>query len=131
MFETGKRIPVIHAHYPSIDTFPDLSDAPWCSLTSTHASKPHLDELPPNYRSLFFPPATQPDRFVMGRPVKGRNEPTAIGGIAWVIYSLHQRARGEALEKGQQKEDIPYWKIVQKAYRNTIELFKLPELADA
>ncbi len=67
----------------------------------------------------------------MGKPVKGRNEPIAIGGVAWVIYSLHRKAREEALAQGQQMEEIPYWKIVQKAYKNTIGLFKLDELADA
>lgn len=100
-------------------------------MTSTHASKPHLDLLPSNYRSVFFPSATQPERFVMGKPVKGRNEPIAVGGVAWVIYSLHRKAREEALAKGQQIEEIPFWKIVQKAYKNTIDLFKLEELANA
>ncbi|KAF9453874.1 hypothetical protein P691DRAFT_853750 [Macrolepiota fuliginosa MF-IS2] len=107
------------------------TDAPWCSLTSTHASKPHLDELPSKYRSVFFPSGTKPDRFVMGKPVKSRNEPITIGGIAWVVYCLHQKAREEGLAKGEQMIDMPYWKIVQKAYKNTIELFQLPELVDA
>ncbi|KAJ3553288.1 hypothetical protein NP233_g12679 [Leucocoprinus birnbaumii] len=106
-------------------------DAPWCSCTSTHASKPYLNELPPNYRSVFFPPATQPERFVMGKPVKGRNEPTAVGGVAWVVYCLHRNAREEALARGEQREEIPFWKIARKAYKNTIEVFKLQELADA
>lgn len=110
---------------------PFKSDAPWCSLTSTHASKPHLDLLPPNYRSVFFPSATQPERFTMGKPVKGRNEPIAVGGVAWVIYSLHRNAHEEALANGQQMEEIPFWKIVQKAYKNTVSLFRLDELADA
>ncbi|EKM83928.1 hypothetical protein AGABI1DRAFT_33246, partial [Agaricus bisporus var. burnettii JB137-S8] len=106
------------------------TDAPWCSCTSTHASKPHLDQLPPDYRSVFYPAATQPQRFVLGKPVKGRNEPTAVGGVAWVIYSLHQQAREEALARGEQREEVPYWKIVQKAFKNTVELFKLQELID-
>lgn len=73
----------------------------------------------------------QPERFIMGRPVKGRNEPSAVGGVAWVVYCLHRKAREEALKNDEQKEEIPYWKIVQKAYKNTVELFKLEELADA
>ncbi|KAF5356248.1 hypothetical protein D9756_003717 [Leucocoprinus leucothites] len=107
------------------------TDAPWCSCTSTHASKPYLNDLPPNYRSVFFPPATQPERFSMGKPVKGRNEPSAVGGVAWVIYRLHRKAREEALAKGEQMEEIPFLAIAQKAYKNTIELFKLQELTDA
>ncbi len=105
-------------------------DAPWCSCTSTHASKSYLDDLPENYRSVFFPPATQPERFNMGRPVKGRNEPSAIGGIAWVIYHLHRKAREEASAKGEQREEVPFWKIVHQAYMNTIRLFNLQELTD-
>ncbi|KAL9716304.1 hypothetical protein Ac2012v2_000751 [Leucoagaricus gongylophorus] len=106
------------------------TDAPWCSCTSTHASKSYLDDLPENYRSVFFPPATQPERFNMGRPVKGRNEPSAIGGIAWVIYHLHRKAREEASAKGEQREEVPFWKIVHQAYMNTIRLFNLQELTD-
>lgn len=84
-------------------------------MTSTHASKRHLDTLPSSLRSVYFPPATKPEAFVRGKPVKGRNEPSAIGGVAWVIHRLHP--------------DIPYEKIVNKAWKNTIELFGLQELA--
>ncbi|KDQ63449.1 hypothetical protein JAAARDRAFT_119837 [Jaapia argillacea MUCL 33604] len=93
------------------------TDAPWCSLTSTHASKPHLDTLPPSLRPLYLPPATQPHRFVYGKPVKGRNEPCAIGGVGWVIHELHEGA-------------VPFEKIKEKVWRNTIELFGLEELKD-
>lgn len=84
-------------------------------MTSTHASKRHLDSLPASLRSVYLPPATKPEAFVYGKPVKGRNEPSAIGGVAWVIHKLHP--------------DIPYEKIVNKAWKNTIELFELQELA--
>ena len=106
-------------------------DAPWCSCMSTHASKPYLNDLPNNYRSIFFPSATQPERFDMGLPVKGHNEPSAIGGIAWVIYHLYQKARNDASAKGEQREEVPFWKIVHQAHMNTIRLFNLQELADA
>ncbi|THH14360.1 hypothetical protein EW146_g5959 [Bondarzewia mesenterica] len=46
------------------------TDAPWCSMTSTQASKPLLDSLPPSLRSLYFPPSTRPENFVYGKPVK-------------------------------------------------------------
>lgn len=49
-----------------------------------------------------------------GRPVKGRNEPTAIGAVAWVMHRLN--------------EDVPYEKVTEKAFKNTVELFQLHEL---
>jgi len=67
----------------------------------------------------------------MGRPAKGRNEPSAIGGIAWVIYHLHQKAKDDTSAKGEQREEVPFWKIVHQTYMNTIRLFNLQELADA
>lgn len=92
------------------------TDAPWCTLTATHASKAHLKNLPPNLNALYFPPATKPESFSYGKPVKGRNEPIAIGGVAWVVHQLH--------------EGIPFEKITEKAWKNTIEVFGLDELAD-
>ncbi|KAI0375213.1 Mg-dependent DNase [Pilatotrama ljubarskyi] len=90
------------------------TDAPWCSMTSTHASKAHLSSLPPALNSLYFPPATKPESFVYGRPVKGRNEPGAIGGVAWVVHKLH--------------EGVPFEQITEKAWKNTVEAFGLTEL---
>ncbi|EGO25736.1 hypothetical protein SERLADRAFT_369120 [Serpula lacrymans var. lacrymans S7.9] len=90
------------------------TDAPWCSMTSTHASKPHLDSLPVNLRALYFPSATKPESFVYGKPVKGRNEPSAIGGVAWVVHRLN--------------EGVPFEKVTEKAYKNTVQLFGLDEL---
>lgn len=49
-----------------------------------------------------------------GRPVKGRNEPTAIGAVAWVMHRLN--------------EGVPYEKVTEKAFKNTVELFQLHEL---
>jgi TatD DNase family protein len=85
-------------------------------MTSTHASKRHIDTLPASLRSLYFPQSTKPDNFVHGKPVKGRNEPCAIGGVAWVIHQLNP--------------GIPFEKITEKVWRNTVELFVLHELSD-
>ncbi|KAI0715392.1 Mg-dependent DNase [Earliella scabrosa] len=90
------------------------TDAPWCSMTSTQASRPHLASLPPSLNSLYFPQATKPESFVYGRPVKGRNEPAAIGGVAWVVHRLN--------------EGIPFDKVTEKGWKNTVELFGLTEL---
>ncbi|THV06012.1 Mg-dependent DNase, partial [Dendrothele bispora CBS 962.96] len=89
------------------------TDAPWCTMTSTHASKTHLDTLPAPLRELYFPHSVKPERFVYGSPVKGRNEPCAIGGVAWVIQSLN---------------GVPLEKVTEKAWKNTVELFSLDEL---
>jgi TatD DNase family protein len=85
-------------------------DAPWCSMTGGHASKQHLASIPAPLRELYFPASTKPDSFVLGKAVKGRNEPCAIGGVAWVMHQLH---------------DIPFEKITEDAFQNTIELFNL------
>ncbi|TFY55818.1 hypothetical protein EVJ58_g8009 [Rhodofomes roseus] len=92
------------------------TDAPWCSMTSTHASKQHLASLPPSLNALYFPPATKPEAFVYGKPVKGRNEPCATGGVAWVIHRLN--------------EGVPFEKVTEKAWKNTVQLFALHELVD-
>jgi TatD DNase family protein len=92
------------------------TDAPWCSMTSTHASKLHLDKLPASLRSLYFPQATQPERFVYGKPVKGRNEPCAIGGVGWVVHQL--------------TDGIPFEKVTEKAWKNTVEVFGLDDIPE-
>lgn len=61
------------------------TDAPWCSLTGGHASKEHLTLLPQHLRKLFIPLATQPERWEEGKAVRGRNEPCAIGSVAFVV----------------------------------------------
>ncbi|KAG8909748.1 hypothetical protein FRC01_006743 [Tulasnella sp. 417] len=84
------------------------TDAPWCSLTSTHASAAHLKTLPKPLSDVFFPPSSK--TFVEGKMVKGRNEPNAIGGVAWVVAKLH----GVTLEE-----------VAEAAWKNTCELFAL------
>ena len=90
------------------------TDAPWCSLTSTHASKKHIDTLPASLKSAYFPPATKPEQFVYAKPVKGRNEPTATGGVAWVVHKLNP--------------GVPFEKITEKGWKNTVDVFGLEEL---
>jgi len=89
------------------------TDAPWCTMTSSHASNAHLTSLPSSLNTLYFPPAKRPEQFVPGQAVKGRNEPCAIGAVAWVIHRLH---------------DVPYEKVVEKAWKNTVAVFRLEEL---
>lgn len=89
-------------------------DAPWCSMTSTHASRRYLNTLPNSLQQIYFPPATKPENYISGKAVKGRNEPAATGGVAWVISNLH--------------EGISFEEIVGYAWRNTVEVFGLEEL---
>ncbi|KAJ7099625.1 hypothetical protein C8R43DRAFT_1048592 [Mycena crocata] len=90
------------------------TDAPWCSMTGGHASKQHLSSLPPSLRDLYFPPSTKPENFA-GRAVKGRNEPCAIGGVAWVMHKLH---------------GVPMEDVTETAFQNTLELFSLKTRQD-
>lgn len=83
-------------------------------MTSTHASRKHIDSLPADLRELFLPPAVRAEAFVPGRPVKGRNEPSAIGGVAWVAHKVKEESFEEFVEQG---------------WRNTVGLFGLRELA--
>ena len=82
-------------------------------MTSTHASKAHLDTLPANLRNIYFPQASRSDNFVQGKPVKGRNEPIAIGGVAWVVQRLHPK--------------VSFHEVTEIAWKNTVELFNLEE----
>ncbi|KAG8716991.1 hypothetical protein FRC09_014915 [Ceratobasidium sp. 395] len=75
----------------------------------------HLASLPSNLRELYFPPSCQPEKFIEGRTVKGRNEPCAIGGVAWVLASLHNC----------ELEDVS-----RAAWNNSVEMFNLHELMD-
>jgi TatD DNase family protein len=87
-------------------------DAPWCSMTSAHASNAHLATLDEARRALYFPPAVKPEKFVPGKPVKGRNEPSAIGGVAWVVAQV---------------QGVPFEDVVEASWRNTVSLFGLDE----
>lgn len=92
------------------------TDAPWCACTSTHASKPYIDSLPVDLRAVYLPPAApRPERFEMGKPVKGRNEPSAVGAVAWAVAQMH----GVAFER-----------VCERGWANTVEVFGLAELSE-
>ncbi|KAF9508917.1 hypothetical protein BS47DRAFT_1373593 [Hydnum rufescens UP504] len=103
--ETTKSIP--------LDRLMLETDAPWCTMTSSHASKTPLASLPASLSALFFPPSCRPEKFQVGQTVKGRNEPCAIGGVAWAIATL----REETIEA-----------VSEAAWKNTMELFGLDDL---
>lgn len=84
-------------------------------MTSTHASKDHVDALPASLRASYFPAAARPESFVSGKAVKGRNETCAIGGVAWVVHRLN--------------DTVSFEKVVEMVYDNTVRLFSLDELS--
>ncbi|KAJ7630775.1 hypothetical protein FB45DRAFT_979023 [Roridomyces roridus] len=90
------------------------TDAPWCSMTGGHASKHQLASLPPLHRELYFPPSTKPENFTLGKTVKGRNEPCAVGGVAWIVSQLH---------------DVPLQVVAEVAFKNTMDLFHLDAIS--
>ncbi|KAJ6574946.1 Mg-dependent DNase [Mycena capillaripes] len=92
------------------------TDAPWCSMTGGHASKQHLTSLSPSLRELYFPPSTKPENCTSGKTVKGRNEPCAIGGVAWVMHKL---------------QDTSLETLTETAFKNTVDLFALEVDGDA
>ncbi len=82
-------------------------------MKPSHASKVHLDTLPPALRRQYFPPAVKAENFEIGKAVKDRNEPCGVGGVAWVVHRLH---------------GVPLEDVVEKCWRNTVEVFGLDEL---
>jgi len=90
-------------------------------MTSSHASHSLLRSLPETLSSIFLPPSCKPERFVEGGKhiVRGRNEPCAIGGVAWVIAKLHSAESEE--------QEATMNKVVAAAWKNTVEVFNIPE----
>jgi TatD DNase family protein len=82
-------------------------------MTTAHASHAHLVTLDETQRALYMPASTKPEKFVPGKPVKGRNEPCTTGAVAWVVAQV----------KG-----VPFEEVVHAAWQNTVDLFGLQEL---
>ncbi|CED83773.1 TatD-related DNase [Phaffia rhodozyma] len=88
------------------------TDAPYCSITTSHASNVHLQSLPPALQELYSPPANKPEKFKEGQAVKSRLEPCGIGRVAWVVANV----KGISLEE-----------VAQAAWENSVKLFKLQD----
>ncbi|KAF9076113.1 Mg-dependent DNase [Rhodocollybia butyracea] len=113
--KTADNLAVVQAI--NLDLLMLETDAPWCSMTGAHASKPHLDTLPKDLKDLYHPPSVRPERFVSGKAVKGRNEPCTIGGVAWVVSQLHP--------------EVTLEELVEKAWKNTVKVFGLESLDES
>ena len=86
-------------------------DAPWCSVTSGHASHKYLDSIPSHLRDLYDPPSVRPEKFTNGKAVKGRNEPSSMGKVAWIVHKLHP--------------ELSLQELATRVWGNTVELFLL------
>lgn len=86
------------------------TDAPWCSMTSTHASAGHLKAMPKDLKGVVFPESSK--NWEEGKMVKGRNEPNAIGGVAWVVAQV----KGVSVKE-----------VIDAAWKNTVDVFGLEE----
>lgn len=90
------------------------SDCPWCEIRPSHASFPLLSSLCTSpYASLkdvYIPTGTKKEKWTLGKPVKGRNEPLATAQVAWVVAQL----KGISLEE-----------VAAQTYKNSVELFGL------
>lgn len=53
------------------------TDAPWCSVTTSHASHAHLP------KDLVVVEKVKPEKHVPGKGVKGRNEPAEVSELAF------------------------------------------------
>ncbi|KAL1408307.1 hypothetical protein Q8F55_005113 [Vanrija albida] len=77
------------------------TDAPWCSVTTTHASHKYIP------KGLVVVDKVKPEKFVEGKGVKGRNEPAEVITIAHIVAGI----RG-----------IPVEELATAAWDNTLRL---------
>ncbi|KAG5513764.1 hypothetical protein PMAC_000802 [Pneumocystis sp. 'macacae'] len=96
--ENLKVVKEIPLEYLMLET-----DAPWCSISPTHASYPYIKDT-----SYIFP-TYKKDKFVFGEMVKGRNEPCTIIQVASIVSQL----KGLSIEK-----------ISEAAYINSMKMFR-------
>lgn len=79
--KTAENIEVVKAI--PLDRIMLETDAPWCSVTTSHASYKHLP------KDLVVVDKVKPEKYVEGKGVKGRNEPAEVR--SWVTLELTTR----------------------------------------
>lgn len=84
------------------------TDGPWCEMRPSHASAAYLKDAPPLPRSV------KKEKWVQGAMIKGRNEPCAIGRVAWAIAGI----------KG-----VDVSVVAEAAWSNSVRMFGLGEKA--
>ncbi|KAF3934806.1 hypothetical protein ABW20_dc0110199 [Dactylellina cionopaga] len=89
------------------------TDGPWCEIRGTHASAKYLKTMPA-YLAEGVPKDVKKEKFQLGMRVKGRNEPCAIAGVAWVISQV----------KGCSFEEV-----CERSWANSMYMFRFDEAA--
>lgn len=79
------------------------SDAPYCEMRATHASRPFLTDF-----TWSIPRALDKEKHSMDHPVRGRNEPTETRRVLHVLSKL----------RGVDEEEL-----AEIIYKNTLKLF--------
>lgn len=77
------------------------TDAPWCSITTTHASHKYVSKTVPVEK-------VKPEKLQAGKGAKGRNEPSDILVVATVVAGV----KGESVET-----------VASAAWENSMKLF--------
>ncbi|KAJ6255778.1 Deoxyribonuclease Tat-D [Drechslerella dactyloides] len=89
------------------------TDGPWCEIRATHASAAYLKNMPAHLTES-VPKDVKKERFQLGMRVKGRNEPCAIAGVAWVIAQV----------KG-----VSFEEVCERSWANSMNMFRYDEAA--
>lgn len=82
------------------------TDGPWCEMRPSQASAALTRDAPP------LPKSVKKEKWTEETMVKGRNEPCAIGHVAWAVAKV----KGLGVEE-----------VVEAAWRNSIRMFGLGE----
>ncbi|KAG4306248.1 hypothetical protein PORY_000236 [Pneumocystis oryctolagi] len=96
--ENLKVVKEIPLEYLMLET----GDAPWCGISTAHASYPYIKDTP------YIFPSHRKEKFVFGEMVKGRNEPCTIIQVASVVSQL----KGLSIET-----------VSEAAYINSTKMF--------
>ncbi|KAK6497994.1 hypothetical protein TWF506_004238 [Arthrobotrys conoides] len=89
------------------------TDGPWCEIRNSHASAKYLKTMP-EYLANGVPKDVKKEKWQSGLRVKGRNEPCAIAGVAWVIAQV----------KGVEFEEV-----CERSWENSMTMFRFDEAA--
>ena len=84
------------------------SDAPYCEMRATHASRPFLTDF-----TWSIPKAFDKEKYLIDHPVRGRNEPTETRRVLRVLSKI----------KGIEEEEL-----AEIIYKNTLKLFPKCEI---
>lgn len=88
-----------------------IVDAPWCSITASHASHRYLTDLVPGSS---IPRVNKAEKFVRGQGVKGRQEPADVVLIAHVVAAVRKESVDEVVAAAWHNSCSLFWPDVEK-----------------